>query len=44
MKKNVSPNTASTEALQQLIKTGTTLNFAPASIRNYHREVRKRKA
>ena len=26
--------------MQQLIKTGTALNYAPASIRNYHREVR----
>ena len=35
MKKNVSLNNTSTEALQQLIKTGTALNYAPVSIRKY---------
>ena len=35
MKKNVSLNNASTKALQQLIKTGTALNYSPALIRKY---------
>ena len=35
IKKNVSLNNASTEALRQLIMSGTALNYAPASIRKY---------